>query len=176
MSAPRLELDLVARRLRGGVAGVAVAVVGALCLATVMTRQYYLNEQRAGLEMRRAALAESRNRGRSAQTVAGLSAQNSAKTLQELGTPWSQLLAELENASGDTAGNVALLSVEPDHTKHRVRVTAEARTLALALGYVERLRKAQVLRYPMLDSHELRKDDKDHPVRFQVTAEWSDAS
>ncbi len=176
MSAPRLELDLVARRLRGGIAGIVIAVVGALCLGTVAVRQHYLDEKRAGLEFRRAALTDSRNRGRSAQTVAGLSAQNAAKTMQELGTPWSQLLSELESASGDTAGNVALLSVEPDHTKHRVRVTAEARSLALALGYVERLRKAQVLRYPMLDSHELRKDDKDHPVRFQVTADWSDAS
>ena len=119
---------------------------------------------------------QSQHRGRSAQSVAGLNAQNAEKTVHELGTPWSQLLAELENASGDTSGNVALLSVEPDHAKHRVRVTAEARTLELALAYVQRLRKAPVLRYPMLDSHELRKEDKDHPVRFQVSADWSDAS
>jgi hypothetical protein len=41
---------------------------------------------------------------------------------------------------------------------------------------VQRLRKAQALRYPMLDSHELRTEDKDRPVRFQVSADWSDAS
>ena len=176
MSAPRLELDLVTGRVRGGVAGIAIAVVGSLCLVTALVRQHYLEQQRAGLEMRRAALVDSGRKGQSAQPVAGLSAQNAAKTMQQLSTPWSQLLAELENASADTAGNVALLSVEPDHTKHRVRVMGEARTLAMALAYVERLRKTQVLRYPMLDSHELRKEDKDHPVRFQVTADWSDAS
>jgi hypothetical protein len=139
-------------------------------------QQQFLREQRAGLELRRAAIAESQNHARSAQSVAGLNAQNAEKTVLELGTPWSQLLKELEDASGDTSGNIALLSVEPDHSKHRVRVTAEARTLALALAYVERLRKAPVIRYPMLDSHELRKDDKDHPVRFQVSADWSDVS
>ena len=176
MSAPRLQLDLVDTRSRGGAVGMAVAVVGALCLASVGARQHYLNEQRAGLELRRAALADSQHRARAPESVAGLSAQNAEKTVNELGTPWSQLLAELENASGDTSGNIAVLSVEPDHAKHRVRVTAEARTLALALGYVQRLRKAPVLRYPMLDSHELRKEDKDHPVRFQVSADWSDAS
>ena len=176
MSAPLLELDFAARRARGGAAGIAVAIVRALCLSGVMVRQHYLNEQRAGLELRRAAFVQTQNRGRPPQSVAGLNAQNAEKTIHELGTPWSQLMGELENASGDTSGNVALLSVEPDHAKHRVRVTAEARTLELALAYVQRLRKAPILRYPMLDSHELRKEDKDHPVRFQVSADWSDAS
>ena len=154
----------------------AVATIGALCLSAVLAQRHYLSEQQAGLELRRAALAEARHAGRSAQSVAGLNAQNADKTVRELGTPWSQLLAELEAASSDTTGNVALLSIEPDHAKHRVRVTAEARTLGLALAYVQRLKKAQVLHYPMLDSHELRADDKDHPVRFQVSADWSDAT
>ena len=176
MSAPLLELDFTGSRSRSGVVGIAVAVVGALCLTAVLVQQHHLSGQRAGLELRRSALLDLQHRGRSAQSVAGLNAQNAEKTVRELGTPWSQLLAELESASGDTAGNIALLGVEPDHAKHRVRVIAEARTLELALAYVQRLRKASVLRYPMLDSHELKSDDKDHPVRFQVSADWSDAS
>jgi hypothetical protein len=176
MSAPLLELDFAGRRARGGVAGIALAVVGALCLVAVLAQQHALSAQRAGLELRRAALIGAQHRGQGADSVAGLSAQNAEKTVRELATPWSQLLAELETASGDTTGNVALLAIEPDHAKHRVRVTAEARTLELALAYVQRLRKTQVLRYPMLDSHELRSDDKDHPVRFQISADWSDAS
>jgi hypothetical protein len=176
MSAPFLELDLAGGRLRGGLAGIVVALIGGLCLTSVLVQQHHIKEQRAGLELRRAALSEDQRRGQSAQSVTGLAAQNAEKTVRELATPWSQLLLELENASGDNSGNVALLSVEPDHAKHRVRVIAEARTLELALAYVQRLRKAPVLRYPMLDSHELRKEDKDHPVRFQVSADWSDAS
>ena len=173
MSAPLLRLDFAGRRAHGGLMGVAIATIGALCLAAVLVQHHYVGAQRAGLELRRAAMEEMQHRGRA---VAGLNVQNADRTVRELGTPWSLLLAELESASGDSAGNVAVLAVEPDHSKHRVRVTAEARNLELALAYVQRLRKTAVLRYPMLDSHELRSEDKDHPVRFQISADWSDAS
>jgi hypothetical protein len=176
MSAPHLQLDFAGSRLRGGALGILVAVVGTLCLVLVLLQQHSLQAQRAGLEMRRDALAGALLRGRSAAAVAGLSSQTAEKTVRELGTPWSQLLADLENASGDEAGNVAVLAIEPDHAKHRVRVTAEARSLELAIAYVQRLRKTSALRYPMLENHELRTDDKDHPVRFQIAADWSDAT
>ena len=176
MSAPHLQLDFAGSRSHGGPLGIALAVVGALCLGGVLIQQHALQAQRNGLELRREALLGAAHRAQSVESIAGLSAQPAEKTVRELGTPWSQLLVELENASGDTTGNVAVLAIEPDHTKHRVRVTAEARTLELAIAYVQRLRKTEVLHYPMLDNHELRADDKDHPVRFQISADWSDAT
>jgi len=91
---------------------------------------------------------------------------------KQLAVPWSRLLAELEGASQDVASTVSLLEVEPDAAKHLVRITAEARTLPDALAYLERLQKSPVLRYPMLDSHELRKDDPQHPIRVKLSAEW----
>jgi hypothetical protein len=91
---------------------------------------------------------------------------------KELVIPWSSLLAELEAASQDVASTVSLLEVTPDAAKHVVRITAEARTLPDALAYLERLQKSSVLRFPMLDSHELRKDDPEHPIRVKLTAEW----
>jgi hypothetical protein len=176
MSAPQLQLDFVGARSYGGPVGIAVAVVGALCLMSVLVQQHSLQAQRQGLELRRDALLGAARRAQNVESVAGLNAQTAEKTVRELGTPWSQLLVELENASGDTSGNIAVLAIEPDHTKHRIRVTAEARTLELAIAYVQRLRKAEVLHYPMLDNHELRADDKDHPVRFQISADWRDAT
>ena len=176
MSAPRLQLDFVQCRSRGGAVGITVAALGVLCLAGVLVQRHELGAKLAGLELHNAALAERVNRAHAPQSVAGLDSQNAEKTVRELGTPWSQLLAQLETASGDTANDVAVLAVEPDHAKHRVKVTAEARDLDRALSYVERLRKAPNLRYPMLDNHELRTEDKDHPVRFQVSADWSDAT
>ena len=91
---------------------------------------------------------------------------------KQLVVPWSRLLAELEGASQDVASTVSLLEVAPDAAKHLVRITAEARTLPDALAYLERLQKSPVLRYPMLDSHELRKDDPQHPIRVKLSAEW----
>jgi hypothetical protein len=100
------------------------------------------------------------------------SAEDAAKIEAELSIPWSQLLTELESAGSDSASTVSLLQVEPDPGKHVVRITAEAKTLPDALAYLQRLQKSKVLRYPMLESHELKKDDPEHPVRVKLAAEW----
>lgn len=86
--------------------------------------------------------------------------------------PWTGLLKELEGASHDTASDIALLSVEPDESKHMVRVTGESRDLPRVLAYVGRLQTSALLRYPMLETHEVRSDDPQRPVRFAVSAEW----
>jgi hypothetical protein len=55
---------------------------------------------------------------------------------------------------------------------HRVRVLAEARTLAAALAYVQRLQNSGSLRNALLESHEIRTDEAERPVRVQITAAW----
>jgi hypothetical protein len=67
-----------------------------------------------------------------------------------------------------------VLGVEPDRAKHHVRVTAESRDLTQALAYIERLQSSRSIQYPMLDRHETRADDPQHPVRFELTGEWRD--
>jgi hypothetical protein len=91
---------------------------------------------------------------------------------RELGIPWTRLLAELEAAGQDSGVSVSLLLVEPDPGKQLVRITAEVRALPDALAYLERLQKSEVLRHPMLESHERRKDDPDHPLRITLSAGW----
>jgi hypothetical protein len=100
-------------------------------------------------------------------------AEESRAAFAELTMPWSRLLQELELASAESQGSVAVLGVEPDRDKRQVRVLAEARTLPIALAYVERLQKSQALRYPMLESHEVQIRDPQRPVRFQIRADWS---
>jgi hypothetical protein len=55
-----------------------------------------------------------------------------------------------------------------------VRINGESRDLAVALAYLGKLQASRSLRYPMLDSHEVVADNKDHPVRFAMTAEWQE--
>ncbi len=100
------------------------------------------------------------------------SAEEAAKVEAELSIPWSQLLSELEAAGKDSEATVSLLQIEPDPGKHVVRITAEAKSLPAALAYLQRLQQSKVLRYPMLESHELKKDDPEHPVRVKLAAEW----
>ncbi|MHB8726474.1 MAG: hypothetical protein ACYC9Z_14070 [Casimicrobiaceae bacterium] len=135
-----------------------------------------VGERRAGLELKLATLTRANNPVASPGDAALDSrlAVSSAQAAQDLSTPWTLLLAELEQASKDNQGQVSLLGVEPDHGKHSVRVSAEARTLALAIAYVQRLQASRSLQYPMLDRHEIRADDPQHPVRFELTGSWRD--
>jgi hypothetical protein len=150
-------------------AGVLLCVTGiVVCAALAYDFQGKLAE-RASLEARLDATSRphrkpSPNALRNSATADAIEKQ--------LFIPWSRLLAELESASQDAASTVSLLEVTPDAAKHVVRITAEARTLPDALAYLQRLQKSAVLRYPMLDSHELRKDDPQHPIRVKLSAEW----
>ncbi len=93
--------------------------------------------------------------------------------IRPLATPWSALLNDLEAATQETSNDIALLEVWPDKAKHRVRISAEARTLQAALGYIKTLQNASSLLYPVLEKHEVRSGDSERPVRFEVAAEWS---
>jgi hypothetical protein len=172
MSGPLVTLDFAAPRGRTTFTGVALLMFGLTALAAAGFEYYSLNTQRAGLEVRLAAsLRQSRPDPRSdARTAKANDA--AAGVAVELGTPWTAMLAELELATRDSLGQIAILAVEPDHEKHRVRISGESRDLTGALAYLERLQAGSTLQYPMLDSHEVVADDKEHPVRFTLTADW----
>lgn len=109
---------------------------------------------------------------RAPSTADKRSLDDAAGAVLELSLPWSQLLDDLEAAGQDSSKDVALLSLEPDREKRRVRIGAEARTLPAALEFVERLQMAGTLAFPLLDSHKVRADQRDRPVYFELTAEW----
>jgi hypothetical protein len=173
MSAPPLiSVDFAARRRPMTLAGTLLLIAGAAAIVAAGVEYRQLEARRAGLEQR---LAE---RNRLAHRDPGAAARDvhlteeAGRIAQELTTPWTRLLAELEGASHDSASDIALLSVEPDESKHTVRVTGESRDLTRVLAYVGRLQNSALLRYPMLETHEVRSDDPQRPVRFALSAEW----
>jgi hypothetical protein len=171
-----IQLDFAGGRRGISLVGGLLLAAGVLAACAVLLEYRVMGEHRAGLETRLAALARADARATpvtsSADARVAVSAEQAAL---DLATPWTLLLSELEQASKEAQGQVAVLGVEPDHAKHNVRVTAESRTLALALSYVERLQSSHSLLYPMLDRHEVRADDPQHPVRFELTGAWRDA-
>ena len=172
MSGPLVSLDFVAPRGRTTFTGAALLMFGLAALTVAGFEYHALNSQRAGLQLRlSAALRQSRPDPRNdVRTARENDAAAGIATV--LSTPWTAMLADLELASRDSAGQVAILAIEPDHEKHRVRISAESRDLTGALGYLNRLQAGNSLQYPMLDSHEVVADDKEHPVRFTLTADW----
>jgi len=165
-----VRLDFVAAVHRSPLAGAALCAAGlAAALAVGLAFERVLAE-RGRLD---AALGVTPQARRSAPTPESLKlAAEAAAVERELGIPWTRLLAELEAASHESAATVSLLAVEPDPAKQRVRITAEVRAVNDALAYLRRLQKSAVLRHPMLESHERRKDDPEHPLRIKLSAEW----
>ena len=163
-------LDFVAPVHQAPLAGAALCVVGltaALALGLAFDRKL---AERSRLD---AALGATPQRRHSAPTPESIKTAAELATIErELGIPWTRLLAELEAASQDSAASVSLLQVEPDPGKQLVRITAEVRALPDALAYLKRLQESAVLRHPMLESHERRKDDPEHPLRIKLSAEW----
>ncbi len=166
-----MHLDFAAPVRRSQAVGLALcvgALLVALAMAVVFQRalaeRTLLETQIDALEQRRQVPVNSPAKIAEAAEL--------AKIARQLSVPWTAVLAELEAASHDMASQVSLLQVEPDADKRLVRITAEVRALPDALAYLERLQQSTVLRYPMLESHERRKDDPEHPVRVKIAAEW----
>ncbi|HET7756322.1 MAG TPA: hypothetical protein VFK87_03615 [Steroidobacteraceae bacterium] len=175
MSARSIQLDFVARRAPLTLVSGALLLLGISAAAGAYLGYRHLESRRAGLELKLDAAQRRAHRDPALDLrAAGMSA-DAGRVAEELSTPWTKLLAELEAASGDSGGQIAVLSIEPDHAKRLVHLTAESRDLPTAIAYVERLQKSTLLRYPMLDGHDVRTDDPQRPVRFALSAEWREA-
>ncbi|SRR5581483_1403586 len=172
MSGPVVLLDFAAPPRRNALPGLIVFVFGLLAVAGACFEYYSLTTRRAGLELKLAdTLRKARpDPARDARNARAFDVAASVAT--ELGLPWTDMLADLERVSHDSQDTVAILAIEPDQEKHRVRISGESRDLSQALDYLKRLQAANSLQFPMLDSHEVVADDKDHPVRFTLTADW----
>jgi hypothetical protein len=165
-----VRLDFVAPVHQAPLAGAALCAAGlaaALALGLAFERKL---AERNRLDAALGATAPPRHGAPTPELLKR--AAEDATVERELSIPWTRLLAELEAASHDSAASVSLLVVEPDPGKQRVRITAEVRALPDALAYLERLQRSAVLRHPMLESHERRKDDPQHPLRVTLSAEW----
>jgi hypothetical protein len=171
MMAQRIELDFIARRKKISSAGIVVLIIG-------VVSAYWTFSDYQDAQLQSELLDLSLSRYQQDRTEVGV-ADDPKATLEiqaaalSLSTPWSALLNDLEQASGENDKDIALLQVAPDRIKRQVRITAEARSLPAALAYVETLQNAATLRHPMLENHEVRTADRQRPVRFEITAEWS---
>jgi hypothetical protein len=171
MSTPLL-LDFAAPRVRTTLTGVVLLIVGLSGVTLACLEYRAVARQRAGLELKLADTVRRSSRNPGDDAHAERRNEEATSITRELGTPWTGVLADLEAASRASEGEISLLALEPDHDKHRILIKAESKTLPLALAYLKRLQESHALRFPMLDSHEIVADDKDHPVRFTMTADW----
>jgi hypothetical protein len=168
-------LDFAGPRVRTTPIGIALLIFGLGAVAAACLEYRAVMTQRVGLERRLAAILRHSSHERIPTPQSARLGEEAARIARQLGTPWTAMLTDLEVASRDNEGRIALLSVEPDYDKHIVRINGESRNLSVALAYLERLQESRSLRYPMLDSHDVVAEDKEHPVRFAMTAQWRES-
>jgi hypothetical protein len=171
---PPIELDFARNGLRLNGRGATLLVAGLSAVLFVFADYREVAARSDALELRLASVRGDARPTKVDPAVLRAGADADA-ALRDLNTPWSPLLRELELASADSKGAVAVLGIEPDREKAEVRITAEARTLPIALTYVERLQRSDALSFPMLESHEVQLKDPERPVRFQIKAGWRTA-
>jgi Tfp pilus assembly protein PilN len=90
-------------------------------------------------------------------------------TILQLNLPWRALHDAVQAA---TPQSVALLSLEPDARKQTLRITAETRTSDEMIDYVQALQQQERFSSVTLARHEINDQDPNHPIRFQVDAQW----
>jgi hypothetical protein len=172
MTRARIELDFARKPRRITRRGTALLALGLVAMAVVLSQYHDQLTQRSALETRVADLGSTHPTRKPDKSTERVASERRA-AFSELTMPWSRLLQELEQASAESDGRVAVLGIEPDRDKRQLRVIAEARTLPVALDYVQRLQTSSALRFPMLESHEVQTRDPEKPVRFQIRADWS---
>jgi hypothetical protein len=91
------------------------------------------------------------------------------EVIQHLTLPWTRLFAAIESTDKT---NVALLTVQPDASKRRITIGGEAKHLAGMLDYVRALEGSGMLSRVYVTSHEVQRQDPQHPVRFMLEASW----
>ena len=155
-----------------GAAILAAALAGTLAVAA-QYRHLAAELAQAETEVRESGIAAKRKsaprQGGDVQKV-GLEVKRANEILLRLKLPWNDLFASVESAS---MPDVALLSIESDTEKGRVKISAEARDLQAMLGYLRFLGTQPTLAEVYLQSHQVQQQDPQRPVRFVLSADWT---
>lgn len=167
MSVSRIRLDFQHSGENARLVGPSLLAAGLVACATLYFFYRQTTNEIAGLELQLGNLQPE-----SVPSSANPSIAAARATVDNLATPWGRLLDDLEAASRDLGPSVALLEIQPDHENGKIRVLAETRSLVAALGYLERLQKSGALVNPVLQSHEVRSEVEERPVRVEIVADW----
>ena len=157
---PRLRLDFAPRRrsLPPGYWLLAAGAVFALLAGLAVEERHAAAEKTAAEEKARRIAAE--------KPVTA--AQRFDTIDRRLATPWGMILNAIDQAVAD---HVVLLTVEPDAEKGRIQIGAEGKTAAAMTDFVSALASHNAFSGAVLVSHQVRAEDQDKPLRFNVAVQ-----
>jgi hypothetical protein len=95
-----------------------------------------------------------------------------SQTISLIRVDWEKLYRSIDEA---TTEDISLLAIRPNTASKTVQISGEARDMAAALAFVEALRRAP-LETPALLSHQIKQNDPQRPIIFEIAATWLIAS
>ena len=99
--------------------------------------------------------------------------RNAEAVVRQLTLPWASLIATIEQAAATK--EVAILQLQPDAENRLLRLTAETRQREAMFNFVRRLADAPLLADVHLVSHQVQREDPQHPVQFSIQASIREA-
>jgi hypothetical protein len=170
-----LELDFRKEPRIAAWAGIALLAGGALLAGASLVQYAQLAERLSAAEaMVRELGTGARNKALPARQKGdpkkvAFEMQRARDLLIRLQLPWTQLFETIESGH---KSEVALLSIESDNDKRRVKIAGEAKSLDALVSYLGFLDERPALAEVYLESHEIQLKDPQRPVRFVLTARW----
>ena len=99
--------------------------------------------------------------------------RNAEAVVRQLTLPWAALIATIEQAAATK--EVAILQLQPDAENRLLRLTAETRQREAMFNFVRRLADQPLLADVHLVSHQVQREDPQHPVQFSIQASIREA-
>lgn len=170
-----LNFDFHPLPTRPGTVGVLLLVTGLFLLGASLfhmqranqTHEARVNELTA-FEQAQQKRRPSRVRTSRSPSVVDIAQVAQARVRASLDYSWQAAFAALEATHNQ---KVALVSLEASQAKSQLRLVAEARRLADAVDYAERLSQQAGVKRTALLQHQVQEKDAQHPVRFTLLME-----
>ncbi len=169
MTRAPLQLDFIAPRRRGRLAGALVLAVS-LVLAGGLLFKYREAQQRLHqLDALDALLASPRPARALPRERRDAEMKNARAVVRQLALPWAQLIESLERSA---IREVALLNIHPDAEQRLLRVTASTPREELMIEYLRRVAASGSFAEVHLVSHQVREDEPLRPIQFSLQASF----
>lgn len=172
------RLDFVAAPAGSSRAGVLLVAFGVMLAGAAVFDDAAGSDELARLQHQRERAQAAYQRAKVAHAAAsnrraGLFGTDAVAVERRLNLPWGALLDALERAQSD---NVALLGIEPDAARGRLRVSGEARDMNALVDYIGALEGKGGIADLRVLSQQVKETDAQHPVEFQLEARWGVAA
>ena len=103
----------------------------------------------------------------------GKELQKANAIMDQINLPWEPLFDSIEHIITE---DVALLALQPNVTNRTLRISGEARNMAVLLDFIEAMEREVIFEKAHLVNYKIRQDNPHRPVDFLLTTVWNTKS